>query len=317
VTDYSGLASGFDGRSVVFAVVWASMVGHDTFTVDSVNGALVGWCGGAAGPRVLLLHGGPGLSFAYLDELAAELESNFEVASFQQRGLEPSTLEGPFTMAQAIEDVVCVLDGLQWDRAFAVGHSWGGHLALRVAAAHPERLLGVLAVEPIGVVGDGGVAAFEAEIIARTPRAARERARELDDRAMAGEATPEESLESMRLVWPAYFADPENAPPMPDEKVSIEAYSGLIGQITTDTDRVAAELAKGDVPLGIVAGAGSPIPWGQAARASVELSPRAFLDVVPNAGHFIWHEAPGRVRAALGRLSESRREVVTDPMPLP
>jgi pimeloyl-ACP methyl ester carboxylesterase len=92
---------------------------------------------------------------------------------------------------------------------------------------------------------------------------------------------------------------------MPDEELSIEAYSQLIGQITTDTDRVAAELAKGDVPFGVVAGAGSPIPWGQAARASVELSPRAFLDVVPNAGHFIWLEAPGRVRAALRRLSDS------------
>lgn len=254
---------------------------------------------------MLLLHGGPGLSFSYLDELAAELQPEFRVASFQQRGLEPSTVEGPFTMAQAIEDAVCVLDGLQWERALVVGHSWGGHLALRVAAAHPQRLFGVLAVEPIGVVGDGGVAAFEAEIIARTPRDARERARELDDRAMAGEATPEESLESLRLVWPAYFADPEDAPAMPPTEVSIEAYSGLIGQVTTDTDRVATELAKGDVPFGIVAGAGSPIPWGQAARASVELSPRSFLDVVPNAGHFIWLEAPGRVRAALTRLSES------------
>jgi pimeloyl-ACP methyl ester carboxylesterase len=286
-------------------------VGHETFTFESRGGALVGWCKGE-GPPALLLHGGPGVGSSYLDELATELEPEFRVASFQQRGLEPSTVEGPFTMAQAIEDVVCVLDGLGWERPLLVGHSWGGHLALRVAAAHSERLLGALAVDPIGVVGDGGTAAFEAEVIARTPRQARERARELDDRAMAGEATPEESIESMRLVWPAYFANPENVPPMMDERVSIEAYSGLIGEITADTDCVAAELAKGDVPYGVVAGAASPIPWGQAARASVELSPRAFLDVVPNAGHFIWFEAPGRVRAALKRLFDS---VALTPLP--
>jgi pimeloyl-ACP methyl ester carboxylesterase len=43
-------------------------------------------------------------------------------------------------------------------------HSWGGHLALRLAAAHPERLLGVLAVDPLGIVGDGGMAAFDTEM---------------------------------------------------------------------------------------------------------------------------------------------------------
>lgn len=273
------------------------------FSFESVNGALGGWCAGS-GPPVLLLHGGPGLSFSYLDELGAELASDFRVASFQQRGLEPSTLRGPFTMTQAIEDAVCVLDGLGWDRALVVGHSWGGHLALRILAAHPERLLGALAVEPIGVVGDGGTAAFEAEVVARTPRQGRQRARELDERATAGEGTPEESLESMRLLWPAYFADPENAPVMPDIPVSIEAYSTLVNQMTEDTDRVAELLTNGDVPFGIIAGAASPIPWGQAARATAELSTGAFLDVVPNAGHFIWHEAPGRVRAAVKRLSE-------------
>ena len=284
--------------------VWDTVVGRDVFTFESVNGALGGWSVGS-GPPVLLLHGGPGLSVSYVDELGAELGSEFRVGSFQQRGLGPSTVEGPFTMAQAIEDAVCVLDGLQWERALVVGHSWGGHLALRILAAHPERLLGVLAVDPIGVVGDGGMAAFEAEVIARTPRNDRERARALDDRAMAGEGTPEEALESMRLVWPAYFADPENAPAMRAMQVSMAAYSGLIGQVTEDTDRVAEELAKSAVPFGIIAGAASPIPWGQAARATAELSPRAFLDVVPNAGHFIWLEAPGHVRAAVKRLSET------------
>jgi pimeloyl-ACP methyl ester carboxylesterase len=280
------------------------MVGREAFTADSANGELRGWSMGQ-GPPVLLLHGGPGMSFGYVDELGAELASDFRVACFQQRGLGPSTVEGPFTMAQAIEDVVRVLDGLQWEQALLVGHSWGGHLALRILAAHPERLLGVLSVDPVGVVGDGGTAAFEAEVVARTPPADRERARALDDRAMAGKGTTEESLESLRLVWPAYFADPEHVPAMPELQVSIEAYSGLTDEMTKGTDRVAAEVARAAVPFGIIAGAASPIPWGQAARATTDLSPRAFLDVVPNAGHFIWLEAPGRVRAALKRLSQT------------
>jgi len=275
--------------------------GRDVFTVSVAGGALGGWVVGQ-GPPVLLLHGGPGLSYDYLDGLAAELGSGYRVAGYQQRGLEPSTIEGPFTIAQAIADVVAVLDELAWSRTLIVGHSWGGHLALRFAAAHPERLLGALAVDPLGIAGDGGMAAFEAELLARTPKDGRERARELDERAMAGEGTAEDGLESLAIVWPAYFADPWRAPAMPPIRMSVEAYSGIAGELTAGTEEVSAQLATGGVPYGVIAGAGSPMPWGQAARASADIAPQAFLTVVPAAGHFPWLEVPGSVRDAMNRL---------------
>ncbi len=274
---------------------------REAFTVEATGGTLGGWIVGDGAP-VLLLHGGPGLSYEYLDGLADELSPGFRIAAFQQRGLEPSTLAGPFTMSQAIDDVIAVLDGLGWPQAVLVGHSWGGHLVLRTAAAHPDRLRGVLSVDPIGVVGDGGTAAFEAEMGARTPNAGRARAQELDARAMAGEGTTKDALEGLAIMWPAYFADPDNAPTMPPIRVSVEAYSGLIGEMSERLDEIAAALATGSVPYGVVAGAGSPIPWGQAARTTAELSPRAFLTVIPAAGHFPWLEVPGSVRTALQRL---------------
>lgn len=272
--------------------------------MEVAGGRLGGWLRGEGVP-VLLLHGGPGLSFEYLDELANELGHGFQVAAYQQRGLAPSTAEGPFTIAQAINDTLAVLEFLKWSRAVIVGHSWGGHLALRLAAAVPRRLLGVLAVDPLGIVGDGGMAAFEAEMLARTPRQRRERAHELDERAMTGKGTPEEGLESLSIVWPAYFADPGNAPPMPAVRMSVPAYSGIIAEVTTGLEQVAAALGSGEVPYAVIAGAGSPMPWGQAARASAELSPRAFLTIVPAAGHFPWLEVPGSVRDALQRLTAS------------
>lgn len=274
---------------------------REAFTVEATGGTLGGWVVGGGAP-VLLLHGGPGLSYEYLDGLADELGTGFRIAAFQQRGLEPSTLAGPFTISQAIDDVIAVLDGLGWPQAVLVGHSWGGHLVLRTAAAHPDRLRGVLSVDPIGVVGDGGTAAFEAEMGARTPKAARARAQELDESAMAGEGTTEDALEGLAIMWPAYFADPDNAPPMPPIRLSVEAYSGLIGEMGEGLDGVAAALATGSVPYGVVAGAASPIPWGQAARTTAELSSRAFLMVIPAAGHFPWLEVPGSVRTALQRL---------------
>ena len=281
------------------------MTTRDVLTVDAAGGQLGGWITGA-GPPALLLHGGPGLSFEYLDELGDELATDFRVAAYQQRGLAPSTTDGPFTVAQAVDDAVAVLDALKWEQAFVVGHSWGGQLALRLLAARPDRVTGALAVDPLGVAGDGGLAAFEAEMGARTARDERKRARELDDRAMAGQGTPEDFLESLRLAWPAYFADPENVPPMPPMRLSAEAYSGIINDVTEDIDRVAAALAETDVPYGVLAGGASPMPWGQAARATVDLSPHAFLKVVAAAGHFPWLDEPGCVREALIRLAAAR-----------
>jgi pimeloyl-ACP methyl ester carboxylesterase len=275
---------------------------RENFAVPAVGGELCGWVQGDGTP-VVLLHGGPGLSYEYLDDLGADIGDGFRVAAFQQRGLSPSTVDGPFTMEQAIDDVVAVLVGLGWDRVILIGHSWGGHLALRLAAAHPDRMLGALIIEPIGVVGDGGTAAFEAEMAARTPRAARSRMTELDQRAMDGKGTPEELRESLRLVWPAYFADSAHISAMPEPRISIEAYSGLIHAIVEGTDEVAAGLSAGKVRYHVIAGAGSPIPWGQAAQASAELSPNGSLEVLPGAGHFPWFEAPGCVRNGLLRLN--------------
>ena len=65
---------------------------REVFSIAVSDGALGGWTEGSGTP-VLLLNGGPGLSYSYLDDLAAELAVEFRVASYQQRGLEPSMLE--------------------------------------------------------------------------------------------------------------------------------------------------------------------------------------------------------------------------------
>lgn len=280
----------------------AAVYDREAFTAPTTSGRLSGWVMGDGQP-VVLLHGGPGLGYEYMEPVAAELQTDFRVANFQQRGLEPSTLQGPFTIAQAVDDVVSVLDALGWPRALAVGHSWGGHLALRFAAAHPERLLGMLAVDALGIVGDGGRAAFGTEIRARVPKAGRDRLRVLDERDDAGEGTVEDQIEAHEIVWPGYFADPENVPPHPKLRVCTAAFKGIAAELTDGIDEVAAALATGAVRYGILAGGASPFPWGQAARPSAELSPTAFLKIVPSAGHFVWVEAPGCVRAALRQLT--------------
>jgi pimeloyl-ACP methyl ester carboxylesterase len=248
------------------------------------------------------LHGGPGLGFDYLRDLADELAEENEVAWYQQRGLEPSAEAPPYTVAADVEDARRVLDSLGWDRAYVVGHSWGGHLALHVAEAMPERLLGVLSVDPLGSVGDGRWPEFDEEMFRRTPEDVRERARELDELMMAGGATDELALEGMRLVWPAYFADPEDVPPMPELRIASGRSAEMVPSIQTELPALEAGLPEITVPVGFVHGSRSPMPLAASTDAADRI-PGAWVEVVDGAGHFIWHEAPGAVRAALRRLT--------------
>jgi pimeloyl-ACP methyl ester carboxylesterase len=279
---------------------------REPFRAPTPSGDLVGWLTGS-GPPVVALHGGPGLSLEYLDPVVEELAPEFRVATFQQRGLAPSTLSGPFTVAQAVADVAAVLDHLGWDRAYVVGHSWGGHLGFHVAHDLAPRLLGVLSLDPLGGVGDGGAKAFEAEMLARTPQADRDRAQEIDQQALAGQAAEPEAIESLRLFWPAYFADAAAAPDLPPTRISLEAYSGLVADLNARLPALEAGLPQIDVPLGVLVGARSPMPSEDAGFATARCIPGAWWVAVPDAGHFTWFEAPGCVLDAMRRLAATPR----------
>jgi pimeloyl-ACP methyl ester carboxylesterase len=280
------------------------MMERTSFTAATPSGELSGWVAGD-GPRVLAVHGGPGMNYDYLDDAVAELATRYQVATFQQRGLAPSTEQGDFTVAEAVADVAAVLDGLGWQTAYLMGHSWGGHLVFHAAVAIPERLDGVLSVDPLGAVRDGEAEAFGAEMLARVREADREHAHLLDEKDTAGTATPEENLEAFSLFWPSYFADPGAAPPMPPVRFSQPASQGLWADLQARLPELESLLPSITIPVGVVVGELSPMP-STAGTDSADRIPGAWSQVEPGAGHFVWHEAPGCVVAAMDRLVAGR-----------
>jgi len=271
------------------------------FTAATASGDLAGWMTGD-GPPVLALHGGPGLGFEYLDDVVDEVAVRHRVATFQQRGLSPSVIEGAFTIAEAVDDIVAVLDALGWETAYLVGHSWGGHLAFHAAAAIPDRLAGVLAIDPLGAVGDGGAEAFGAELVARLKPGSLPRLEELAAKEEAEGLSLDEEVEQLRLLWPSYFADPATAPEMPPVRMAPGSSEGLYGEVVARLPDVEAALPSITVPVGVLVGEGSPMPT-TAGSDTAERIPGAWSHVEPGAGHFVWIESPGAVLAAMDRLT--------------
>jgi proline iminopeptidase len=232
------------------------------------------------------------------------LDARFACIRFQQRGIPPTTLGGPFTVDAHMEDALAVLDGLEIGRAMVVGHSWGGHLALHLAAAFPGRLDGALIVDTLGAVPDGGGAALGERLLARLSVADAARVAKIEERETAGEATEDESKEALGIVWPGYFADPTSAPPMPDMRMSVTCFAETLASIADHFDRRTLErgLPRSTVTAHFLAGRESPIPFFESER-SAELMPRATVEIVDDCGHFPWLEQPGSVLAAADRLA--------------
>jgi pimeloyl-ACP methyl ester carboxylesterase len=265
------------------------------------GGALHVWQSGS-GPPVLVLHGGPGLS-EYTEALVGELDDAFTVYRYQQRGLAPSTTSGPFDIETHVADAVAVLEGIGAERAYVVGHSWGGHLAMHLAAHHPDRLLGLVAVDPLGAVPDGGEADLGRILTERISPEGAARARELDRRALAGQGTPEDALEGFAIVWPGYFSSPADAPTMPDISMSVQCYADTFESIHQQfrLGTLQEMLPRIRVPSVFLLGAASPIP-PEHGIASAALITGARYEVLDDCGHFVWLEWPGSVRRVLDSL---------------
>jgi pimeloyl-ACP methyl ester carboxylesterase len=271
------------------------------FEVPVDGGALHGHRGGS-GRIALLLHGGAAVP-DYLDDCAAALDGLFQTIRYTQRGTPPSGGDPPYTVEAHVADAVRVLDALGIERAWAIGHSWGGHLALHLAVTHPDRLAGLLLIDPLGA--DPAVFPELDENLRRHMTVAqRARLDEIEQRRRDGAVPEAELVERFALVWPQYFVRPEQATAPPGRvgvQASIEVNRSLADHFARRT--LQASLPGLRLPVAFVHGDEDPLPL-RSTRTTAELIPGARLESIPDCGHFPWVEQPGVFRRAVERLME-------------
>lgn len=251
-----------------------------------------------SGPPLVLCHGGPGL-WDYLESLADLLSDRFTVIRFDQRACGRSTGDGPFTIAQSVDDLDQLRRALGIESWSVLGHSWGAEIALRYAARHPLHTGTVIYLGWIGA-GDGFAEPFVAE---------RQRRLGNDyDRWVAlsrTQRTADEQHEWCVLQWRPDFAPTPRATEQaealwrtrPDgAEINIVAYQQLwADRATEDLLEVAAGIRQ---PVTMIHGADDPRPWSASGSVHRAL-PRVSWTVIPGAGHAPWVEQPDATRAAI------------------
>ncbi|HEX2825729.1 MAG TPA: alpha/beta fold hydrolase [Burkholderiales bacterium] len=113
--------------------------------------ALEGFCAGkrlrqrfkvsGVGPPLVLVHG-VGTRLEDMDLLCRELEPYLRVLRYDLRGHgESEKVPGPYTLEDFSDDLVELLDAMQWERVHCFGFSLGGLIVQRFALDHPDRLV--------------------------------------------------------------------------------------------------------------------------------------------------------------------------------
>ncbi len=115
------------------------MIRHETVRANGLR-FHVAAAGDAKNPLVLCLHGFPEGWYSWRHQLEA-LSDRFLVAAPDLRGYgetEKPPRVSDYRIDALADDVAGLVRALGHERAFVVGHDWGGAVAWHTAAAHPE-----------------------------------------------------------------------------------------------------------------------------------------------------------------------------------
>jgi pimeloyl-ACP methyl ester carboxylesterase len=107
--------------------------------------------GGSGEPAVVLVHSLAGMAQQWSEQLRHQRQTRRAVAfDFRGHGGSDVPKNGDYTIAGMAADIAAIVDSLGLDRFVLVGHSMGGGAALVYAGIHPERVEGLVLIDPIG-----------------------------------------------------------------------------------------------------------------------------------------------------------------------
>ncbi len=257
----------------------------------TVNGHAMHYTEQGSGPIVVLVHGSL-QDQRYWSSQMEPFAAQYRVIALSLRHYWPETWDGKgndFTIEQHMQDVAAFIRGLNAGPVRLIGHSRGGHIAFRLAAAYPELLHQLVLAEPGGELDAtlGGTAPLGAQAAVFAKAA-----------ALIGAGQVEEGLRG--------FAEHTGGPgawekrPEPRRQVARDNAMTLLGQINEQRKpygRAAAEAIRTQTLL--VQGANTQPQFKAIIAAMLPILPGARMVEVANASHGMSLENPRDFNAAV------------------
>ena len=258
---------------------------------------------GQGEPTLILLHGFGASLFSWHQVMAPLAQSGNRVIAFDRPAFglteRPVTWDrsawadgSPYSPAAQVDLVIGLMDTLGVEQAVLVGNSAGGTVAMLAAQAHPDRVTGLILVDP-AVYAGGGSPSFVRPLL-NTPQM--NHLGPLIARRIQGWG-----LDFARSAW----HDPS--------KITSETWDGYTKPLQADNwDRALWNLTAasrssgladslGDFTLPVLVITGDDdriVPTEQSVRLADEL-PNAELVVIPACGHVPHEECPDAVLQAM------------------
>lgn len=264
-----------------------------------INGNTLHYYVRGSGPVLLLPSPGWGPSVGYLMPQPA-LERHCTVVYFDSRHSGKST--GPdrpdqYTLENYVADIEALRVHLGAPKVFVAGHSAGGHQVLAYASEHPEKVLGVIAIDALAWADDVRAAEmFKMIEKRRTEPFYLAHPSYIDDAMalMSGAAGGAPTISDILAKTGAfYFHDPELATTalagleVDDDVLRYSQVSGF------QTKNLLPGLGRITAPTLVVVGDDDFTcdPVSQAGRIHAAL-PSSALEIIAECGHFPWVEQP-------------------------
>lgn len=257
------------------------------------------------GKPVIILTGGPGISYQQQEEVAIELGKRYQAILPEQRGTGrsmPTILDKEtVNLNTAVSDLNLLLDHMHLKDAAFYGHSYGSFLAVYYASKYPERVSRLILAgpAPFNYLGDQ-MTTYGNNKECRFGLLDIEEMNRLDEKAGKGTLTKEDSATFRKLnnstniyhktdidkIMAKTGMGRMNAKTM---NLMMSAYSKKV-DLTNDVKKL-------NKPITIICGRQDPLSF--MAYEYKLLQPRIKISWIQEAGHFAMFEQPAAFYNAL------------------
>ncbi|NIM94683.1 MAG: alpha/beta fold hydrolase [Anaerolineales bacterium] len=244
----------------------------------------------------LLLITGVGYGKWFWHKVVPGLTEHFCIITFDNRGAEESDKpDGPYTVPMMAADTVGLLDALQIEEAYVMGHSLGGYIAQEMIVSRPELVDKLI----LASTNHGGL-----KVIPITPEAMEVLTNregdpvELVKRGIAIACAPgfaERQPDVVQALMEYRFGNPV---PPPQYQAQVAAGAGMA---TLTDEEVAERMAKIKVPTLILFGEEDMVVPPGNAELMAEKIDGAKVKILSDVGHMFPVEDPD---ATVGAITE-------------